>query len=84
MTDIEMLEAKCSVLFGKEKNIEKRLKILQDAFWEANNSNYADAMANRLMGGDSDSQTEYWLLCCSLRWEIGQLCDIYKKQLGKD
>ncbi len=78
MTRQEELEQKCKVLFGSVTDIAKRLKILQDAFWQANNSGYCDAMANQLMAGHEDGQTEYWLLACSLRYEIAQLCEIYK------
>ena len=83
MTYKEQLEEKCSVLYGNEPDIKKRLKILTNAYWQATNAGYADAMAGRLMGGRSDAQTDYWERACSLKYEIAALCDIYKEELGE-
>ncbi len=84
MTRREELEMQCAVLFGKETDVKKRLAILRNAYWQATNAGYCDAMANRLMGGREDAQTDFWDKACSLKWEAAALCDIYSKELGEE
>ena len=84
MTRREELEVKCSALYGSATDIKKRLEILKDAYWQAHNSSYCDAMANRLMGGQSDYQTDFWEKACRLKWEVEWLIDIYKQELGNE
>lgn len=83
MTRKQQLEEACRPLYGKETDIKKRYKILKDAFWQAHNSGYCDAMAGRLMGGHPDRQTDYWEKACSLKYEVSALCDIYREELGE-
>ena len=83
MTYREQLEKKCSVLYGSETDIKKRFEILKDAYWKAHNAGYCDAMAGRLMGGESSYQTDYWEKACSLKYEVEALCHIYKEELGE-
>ena len=84
MTYKEELEAKCAVLFEGETDPKRRFAILKDAFWQARHAGYCDAMAGRLMGGRSDSQTDYWEEACRLKYEVEALCKIYNAELGDD
>ncbi len=83
MTYREKLEKKCEVLYSSEGDIKKRLDILRDALWQASNSGYCDAMASREMSGIEDAQTRFWDKACSLKSEIGALCEIYEKEIGE-
>ena len=83
LTYREELEAKCAALYGSETNIRKRLAILKEAFWQAHNAGYCDAMAGRLMGGRADWQTDYWVTAGRLKDEVEALCNIYNEELGK-
>ncbi len=83
MTHRERLEEECAVLYGGETDIKKRFEILKDAYWQARNAGYCDAMAGRLMGGRPDAQTDYWEKACSLKYEVEELCNIYNEELGE-
>ena len=44
---IKELENKLSYLVNDTMTTEQKIKSLSDAYWEANNSGYGDAMANK-------------------------------------
>ena len=83
MTRREELEKSCAALFGGETDTAKRYEILKNAFWMAHNSGYCDYMAGILMSGRETAQTEYWEKACRLKWEVEELCEIYKEELGE-
>lgn len=56
---IEELEKELSYLVNDSMTLEKKLKSLADAYWEASHSGYGDAMANKLMGGEEDDQPAF-------------------------
>lgn len=61
---IEETKKKLSYLISDEMTKEQKLKILENAYWQVNNSGYSDAMANQLMAGRSNTQTDLWEKNC--------------------
>ena len=70
------LEKKLSYLVNDSMTLEKKLKSLSDAYWEASHSGYGDAMANKLMGGEEDEQTLRWEKNCKNKYKIDALFDL--------
>lgn len=73
---IEELEKKLSYLVNDTMLIEQKIRCLSDAYWQASNSGYADAMANKLMGGEEDNQTRMWEKNCQNKYEINALINL--------
>lgn len=70
------LEKELSYLVNDSMTLEKKLKSLSDAYWEASHSGYGDAMANKLMGGEEDEQTRLWEKNCKNKYKIDELYDL--------
>lgn len=70
------LEKELSYLVNDSMTLEKKLKSLSDAYWEASHSGYGDAMANKLMGGEEDEQTLRWEKNCKNKYKIDALFDL--------
>ena len=70
------LEKELSYLVNDSMTLEEKLKSLSDAYWEASNSGYGDAMANKLMGGEEDWQTLRWEKNCKNKYKIDALFDL--------
>ena len=73
---IEELEKELSYLVNDSMTLEKKLKSLSDAYWEASHSGYGDAMANKLMAGQEDEQTRLWEKNCKNKYKIDALFDL--------
>ena len=73
---IKELEEMLSYLVKDKMTIEEKLKSLSNAYWEASNSGYGDAMANKLMGGQEDEQTRLWEKNCKNKYKIDALIDL--------
>lgn len=73
---IKELEEMLSYLVNDSMTLEEKLKSLSDAYWEASNSGYGDAMANKLMGGEEDWQTSLWQKNCRNKYKIDALFDL--------
>ena len=69
------LEKELSYLVNDSMTLEKKLKSLSDAYWEASHSGYGDAMGNKLMGGEEDEQTRLWEKNCKNKYKIDELYD---------
>lgn len=65
-----------SYLVNDSITLEEKLKSLSDAHWQAYNSGYGDAMANKLMGGQEDEQTRLWERNCKNKYKIDELYDL--------
>ena len=70
------LEKELSYLVNDSMTLEEKLKSLSDAYWEASNSGYGDAMANKLMAGEEDWQTLRWEKNCRNKYKIDALFDL--------
>ena len=70
------LEKELSYLVNNSMTLEKKLKSLSGAYWEASHSGYGDAMANKLMGGEEDEQTLRWEKNCKNKYKINALFDL--------
>lgn len=70
------LEKELSYLVNDSMTLEEKLKSLSDAHWQAYNSGYGDAMANKLMGGQEDEQTCLWEKNCKNKYKIDALIDL--------
>ena len=73
---IKELEETLSYLVNDSMTLEKKLKSLSDAYWEASHSGYGDAMANKLMGGEEDEQTRLWEKNCKNKYKIDALFNL--------
>lgn len=73
---IKELEEMLSYLVNDSMTLEEKLKSLSDAHWQAYNSGYGDAMANKLMGGQEDEQTLRWEKNCKNKYKIDALIDL--------
>ena len=73
---IKELEEMLSYLIKDKMTVEEKLKSLSNAYWEASNSGYGDAMANKLMGGQEDEQTRLWEKNCKNKYKIDALIDL--------
>lgn len=73
---IKELEEMLSYLVNDSMTLEEKLKSLSGAYWEASNSGYGDAMANKLMGGEEDEQTLRWEKNCKNKYKIDALFDL--------
>ena len=73
---IKELEETLSYLVNDSMTLEKKLKSLSDAYWEASHSGYGDAMANKLMAGQEDWETQKWEKNCHNKYKIDELYDL--------
>ena len=73
---IRELEEELSYLVNDTMTADQKIKSLSDAYWEAHNSGYGDAMANKLMGGQEDEQTRLWEKNCKNKYKIDALFDL--------
>ena len=73
---IKELEETLSYLVNDSMTLEKKLKSLSDAYWEASHSGYGDAMANKLMAGQEDWETQTWEKNCKNKYKIDALFDL--------
>ena len=73
---IKELEEMLSYLVNGTMTVEQKLKSLSNAYWEASNSGYGDAMANKLMAGQEDEQTRLWEKNCKNKYKIDALFDL--------
>ena len=73
---IEELEKELSYLVNDSMTLEEKLKSLSDAYWEASHSGYGDAMANKLMAGQEDWETQKWEKNCHNKYKIDELYDL--------
>lgn len=76
---INELEKELSYLVNDSMTLEEKLKSLSGAYWEASNSGYGDAMANKLMGGEEDEQTRMWEKNCGNKYKIDELLELLKE-----
>lgn len=76
---IKELEGELSYLVNGTMTNEQKIKSLSGAYWEANNSGYGDAMANKLMGGQEDEQTRLWEKNCEHKYEIHELLALLRE-----
>ena len=67
------LETELLYLVNDTMTTEQKIKSLSGAYWEANNSGYGDAMANKLMGRQEDDQTRLWEKNCKNKYIIDEL-----------
>ncbi len=80
MTRREELEQLCAPIIGNKAKMKDKIEALQSAFWKSHNANYADAMANQLMGHGPTPATDDYYLCCELSGEVSELLAIYKEE----
>ena len=73
---IKELEEMLSYLVNGTMTVEQKLKSLSNAYWEASNSGYGDAMANKLMAGQEDWETQKWEKNCHNKYKIDELYDL--------
>ena len=73
---IKELEEMLSYLVNDTMTLDEKLKSLSGAYWEASNSGYGDAMANKLMAGQEDEQTRLWEKNCKNKYKIDALIDL--------
>ena len=78
---INELEKELSYLVNDSMTLEEKLKSLSGAYWEASNSGYGNAMANKLMGGEEDEQTRMWEKNCGNKYKIDKLIDLLDELL---
>lgn len=76
---IKELEGELSYLINGTMTNEQKIKSLSGAYWEAHNSGYGDALANKLMGGQEDEQTRQWEKNCKNKYKIGELLGLLKE-----
>lgn len=73
------LENKLSYLFDSEMTNKQKIKVLSNAYFQVFNSNYCDAMANKLMSGINDFQTELWEKNCNYKYQINELLSLLEE-----
>lgn len=73
------LEKELSYLVNGTMTTEQKIKSLSGAHWEASNSGYGDAMANKLMSGQEDEQTRLWEKNCGNKYKIDELLELLKE-----
>lgn len=73
------LETELLYLVNDTMTTEQKIKSLSAAYWEANNSGYGDAVANKLMGRQEDDQTRLWEKNCKNKYIIDELLGLLKE-----
>lgn len=93
LNELETLYSKClytpekdekalAYLFRDGMTKEEKLTALANAHWTATNGGYCDAMANRLMAGQSDDETDRWQKNCSHEYAIDRYHHWLNEQEG--
>lgn len=75
-------EKAVAYLFREGMTKAEKLNALAGADWTVHNSGYCDSMANRLMAGQSDSETDRWQKNCDNQYAIERYYDWLKEQEG--
>ena len=75
----QSLETALAYLVKDDMTAEQKIAALSDAYFQAWNAGYCDAMANKLMSGIEDAETELWEKNCRNKYEIGELLDLLKE-----
>lgn len=70
------LEKELSYLVKDKMTLDEKLKSLADAHWTAWHAGYGDAMANKLMAGQEDWETQMWEKNCHNKYKIDELYDL--------
>ena len=81
---IEALEKTLAYAIKPNMTVDEKIAELKSSYFHAHNSGYNEAMANRLMGGREDGQTERWEKDCKYDWEVEKLLNLlteYKDEL---
>lgn len=81
---IEGLEQTLAYVIKLNMTVDEKIAELKSSYFHAHNSGYNEAMANRLMGGREDEQTERWEKDCKYDWEVEKLLNLlteYKDEL---
>ena len=73
---IKELEEMLSYLVKDKMTLDEKLKSLADAHWTAWHAGYCDAMANKLMAGQEDWETQTWEKNCHNKYKIDELYDL--------
>ena len=73
---IKELEEMLSYLVKDKMTLDEKLKSLADAHWTAWHAGYGDAMANKLMAGQEDWETQKWEKNCHNKYKIDELYDL--------
>ena len=73
------LETELSYLVNDTMTNDQKIGRLSDAYFQAWNSGYGDAMANKLMSGIEDDQTRLWEKNCENKYKIDELLDLLKE-----
>ena len=73
---IKELEEILSYLVKDKMTLDEKLKSLADAHWTAWHAGYGDAMANKLMAGQEDWETQKWEKNCHNKYKIDELYDL--------
>ena len=73
------LEKELLYLVNDTMTTEQKIKSLSGAYWEAHNTGYGDAMANKLMSGMEDDQTRLWEKNCKNKYIIDELLGLLKE-----
>lgn len=73
---IKELEEMLSYLVKDKMTLDEKLKSLADAHWTAWHAGYGDAMANKLMAGQEDWETQKWEKNCHNKYKIDALFDL--------
>ena len=73
---IKELEEMLSYLVNGTMTVEQKLKSLAGAHWTAWNAGYGNAMANKLMAGQEDWETQEWEKNCHNKYKIDELYDL--------
>ena len=73
---IEELEKELSYLVKDKMTLDEKLKSLADAHWTAWHAGYGNAMANKLMAGQEDWETQMWEKNCHNKYKIDELYDL--------
>lgn len=73
---IKELEEMLSYLVKDKMTLDEKLKSLADAHWTAWHAGYGDAMANKLMAGQEDWETQKWEKNCKNKYKIDELYDL--------
>lgn len=76
---ITELEEKLFYLIKSTMTLEQKIKCLSDAHFQAWNAGYCDAMANKLMSGIEDFQTEMWEQNCRYKYQIDELLNLLQE-----
>lgn len=81
---IEELEKELKYVIKPTMTLDEKIAEMKSSYFHAHNSGYNEAMANRLMGGREDEQTERWERDCKFKWEVETLLNLlteYKDEL---